>query len=373
MRIDRVFDIYSYIHKWQIDKNKGKVVPSITSSLSQLKGNKRENEIRKKVVDKKVLREELKSSFWYFKIKELSLHRCFFISKSYIREKPFKQFSEDVRLAYKYFIPLINAKEELEKLGISKEFLKMLHITSGLNPENNDLPGYSLLIEIKFRLIKPYLSKDDDDFYIIDNPIVKDKVFKVPMIRASTWKGVLRFISKELIEWSNENEKRAIIKRIFGHEKGEGTHFRQGRLFFYPTFFDCISLEVITPLSRESKTPVRGPIYFEIVPEESKGKRTEGVFRLLYYPFDLVAKGCFNEFKINSNAQESEKTEVQKDLEFLAKAIHKMFYEVGFSAKKTSGFGTAEVIDVKVLCGDKLKEYESPIQKIFEKLKESGS
>ena len=43
-----------------------------------------------------------------------------------------------------------------------------------------------------------------------------------------------------------------------------------------------------------------------------------------------------------------------------------MFYEIGFSAKKTSGFGTAEAIDVKVLCGERLKEYERSIQAIFE-------
>ncbi len=121
---------------------------------------------------------------------------------------------------------------------------------------------------------------------------------------------------------------------------------RSGRLFFYPTFFEEISLDVITPLSRETRTPVKGPIYFETVPE-----RAEGVFRLLYYPFDLIAKGKFNEFRINPNAQEHEKSEVQKDLEFLSKALRKMFYEIGFSAKKSSGFGVVEQInnnDIKV-------------------------
>ena len=62
------------------------------------------------------------------------------------------------------------------------------------------------------------------------------------------------------------------------------------------SFFDKISLDVITPLSRETKTPVRGrgPIYFEIVPENTKG-----IFRLLYYPFDLIAKGEFDKIKRN--------------------------------------------------------------------------
>jgi len=265
----------------------------------------------------------------------------------------------------------------------------------------SSIPEYSCLIKITFTLKKPYLSKDDDDFYIIDNPIVKDKVFKLPMVRATTWKGALRFAAlkvfeKELAEGiineSNWRERRALIVRLFGNEKDKISEYlnkiiadslkknkddvkkefdkyllelghvskdvpsRSGRLFFYPTFFDRISLEVLTPLSRETKTPVRGPIYFEVVPERVDKEPTKGVFKLLYYSFDLVAKGEFNKIK----------EEMMVDLEFLSEAIYKMFYEIGFSAKKTSGFGIAEAIDVKVLCGERLKEYERSIQAIFE-------
>jgi len=53
-------------------------------------------------------------------------------------------------------------------------------------------------------------------------------------------------------------------------------------------------------------------------------------------------------------------------MEFLAKAIRKMLCDIGFSAKKTSGFGVAEIVDVDVICGAKLKEHESWIKNLFE-------
>ena len=268
-----------------------------------------------------------------------------------------------------------------------------------LENTNSSIPKYSIYLRIYFTLKKPHFSKDDDEFYIIDNPIVKDKVFKLPMVRPTTWKGTLRFAAIKVFEdWIYEKlneskidketvfKERARIVKLFGNEKDSQEDYlgrlcllaiggslptgeklkeeiekinkefekwltdkkyvskevpsRSGRLFFYPTFFEEISLDVITPLSRETKTPVRGPIYFETVPEGSKGT-FRLPFRLLYYPFDLIARGELDEIK----------KEMKEDLKFLAKALKKMFYEIGFSAKKSSGFGVVEPIndnDVKV-------------------------
>ncbi len=309
----------------------------------------------------------------------------------------------------------INLNADLSDFGISEDILKLFKITKEFdNPEN--LPQYSTYLQIKFTLKKPYLSKDDDEFYIIDNPIVKDKVFKLPMVKSTTWKGALRFAAIKVFEdWIYEKlteskldketvfKKRARIVILFGNEKDSQEEYlgklcllaiegklptgnelkkkiddvnkefekwlvkneiiskeipsRSGRLFFYPTFFDTISLDVITPLSRETKTPVRGPIYFEIVPEN-----TEGIFRLSYYPFDLIARGEFGKVK----------NELKDDMEFLAKAIRKMLCDIGFSAKKTSGFGVAEIVDVNVVCGAKLKDYEYNIKSFFNKLFRRG-
>jgi len=210
-----------------------------------------------------------------------------------------------------------------------------------LSHDLNTMPSYSCQIQILFKLKKPYISKDDDNFYIIDNPIVKDKVFKVPMVRSTTWKGALRFAFKQICK------DQKIEIRLFGNEKGETENFRQGRLFFYPTFFYRISLDVITPLDRKTRTPARGPIYFEVVHEGT------GTFRALYYPFDLIAKGDFDSIE----------KEVKEDLKFLSEAIKKMFTETGFSAKKTSGFGAAEIEEAKVVVGSGLEPYKGEIKK----------
>jgi len=295
-----------------------------------------------------------------------------------------------------------NGKNKLMSIIFNKEFRKENGKILYLNPnekseselsylkdwvENissnyyiDSIPKHAYLIEINFTLKKPYISRDDENFYIIDNPIVKDKVFKVPMIRASTWKGALRFamikvfeekLNNKEINERNWKEERYKIYRLLGNEKkiedkdenyldeiiaealnkeplkikkefqtfvksilddGESLS-KRGRLTFYPTFFDRISLEVITPLSRETKTPSLGPIYFETVPENTTGK-----LRILYYPYDLIAVGEFD--KIENEAKE--------DFGLLGEALKKLFYEIGFSAKKTSGFGTAKIEDIKI-------------------------
>lgn len=72
--------------------------------------------------------------------------------------------------------------ERLRLLGLDRSVLDSFAV----------LPPYSLGIEFTFILEKPYLSRDDDAFYIIDNPVRKEKVFKVPYVAASSWKGGLR-------------------------------------------------------------------------------------------------------------------------------------------------------------------------------------
>ncbi len=386
-------DFHSWIYKWQIEKNEGKILKGIIPPR-YLTSDKREKEIKKRVKEKNKLENETKSKFLYYKIKELTLHRSTFQSN----EK--KPFSEDVRTAYKWLIlPYFDLLSELiHKFLFQEDFLKLFKISKEFDEFEISL-DYFLYIQIKFKLKKSDHSKDDDNFYIIDNPIVKDKVFKLPIVRPTTWKGALRFsaikVFEEEFDETNWKEKRSILVRLFGNEKDALENYlnkiladklgkdvrsiseefkkyivereyiskdvpsRSGRLFFYSTFFDRISLDVITPLSRDTKTPVKGraPIYFEIVPEN-----TEGIFRLFYYPFDLIARGEFDKIE----------NEVKEDLEFLAKALKKMFHEIGFSAKKTSGFGTAKVVDVRVSCGERLKDKEKEYEEFMKNKLKNG-
>ena len=183
----------------------------------------------------------------------------------------------------------------------------------------SSLPKGSWVLEFPITLAKPFLSKDDVPFYIIENPVRKDRVFGVPFISAMAWKGNLRWTMMKIFLEPNANnpDKFAQIRfrhtLLFGTEKGWGetkgwteyldklcrgakkqyenmlkekfnrknvkeVHTR-GMLYFYPTFWDKIDLMVINPQDRRTKTG-KNPIYFEIVPASAKG-----VFRLVYVPF----------------------------------------------------------------------------------------
>lgn len=256
--------------------------------------------------------------------------------------------------------------------------LKNLGINPPQPPYLTLLPPGSWFLQFAFTLAKPWMSKDDDPFYVAEsvNPVRKDKVFKVPMMAAASWKGLLRWTamnirlakpviaSPEGAKQSPENfaTERFVQTLLFGDEKGEEQgqtkdfaayldalkpearagyerllheHFNvepdkplpnhSGRLMFYPTFFDLIDVEVINPHSRKTKAGTH-PIYLECVPAGAKG-----TFSLLYVPFDLISK---DEAEIRKQAIE--------DLELVAEVAKEMMLTYGFSAKRTSGYGTAE-------------------------------
>ncbi|OQY98069.1 MAG: hypothetical protein B6D35_13205, partial [Candidatus Brocadia sp. UTAMX2] len=148
----------------------------------------------------------------------------------------------------------------------------------------SDLPHFTFFLQFSFTLAEPYLSKDDEAFYICENPIRKDKVFKVPMVSGSTWKGNMRWTARQTENLNPDKPDNDVIKRLFGNEKDEEKNFHRGRLNFYPAFFDQISLEVINPHDRKTKAGTL-PIYIESVPEGATG-----TFSLLYVPFDLMGK-----------------------------------------------------------------------------------
>ena len=97
---------------------------------------------------------------------------------------------------------------------------------------------------------------------------------------------------------------------------------------FHATFFDSIDVEVINPHSRKTKAGTH-PIYLECVPIRGKG-----TFSLLYLPFDLIGQHDLDDAGIKAQAA--------NDLKLTAEAIRDMMITYGFSAKRTSGFGTAE-------------------------------
>ncbi|HXG23861.1 MAG TPA: RAMP superfamily CRISPR-associated protein [Chthonomonadales bacterium] len=200
------------------------------------------------------------------------------------------------------------------------------------SPNFSSLPVDSWLgLQIDFELLTPWYSKDDRVFHVLDNPVHKDRVFGVPFMAASSWKGMLRWACRmqaglrEHLE-RNGNRMEAWrdpdwILHLFGNEKGAKKDLRQGALVFYPTWFDRIGFEVINPHSRERRAGTQ-PIYYEVVPPGAKG-----TLSLLYAPWPGM--------KPSANPAEV--------LPKLLEAIEDLLRTYGISAKRTVGWGTAEI------------------------------
>ena len=182
------------------------------------------------------------------------------------------------------------------------------------------LPLYSFIIEFDFTLKKPYISKDDENFTIIENSIKRERILGCPYIPGSTWKGCLR--SALWHEGMKEDDEQ--ITRIFGNERQNNESFRQGRLHFFPSFFDRVDYEIINPHNRQTRTGTN-PILIECIPANETSN-----FSLLYVPFDLVGK-------------ESVETKKQmlEDLKLVVEGLEAMFTVYGFGAKTSSGYGIA--------------------------------
>lgn len=185
------------------------------------------------------------------------------------------------------------------------------------------LPHLSFGLSIDFVLQKPYLSKDDSDFYIIDNPVRKDRVFKVPIISASGWKGALRatLYHTHLVGDLDDDQlmRHPIIDRLFG-SIDDNDNAQVGWLQFFPTFFGVndIGIELINPHERDTGVGTV-PIPFECVKEGAKGQ-----LLILYVPLSPTV---------------SLQT-VVGDLQFVAQGLADLLTRDGFGAKTSSGYGT---------------------------------
>jgi len=290
---------------------------------------------------------------------------------------------EDSVTAARKFVQMVHSRRDRNGNRLSSKYERFIAQEKGLyidrlgfipsSPDLSALPPGSWFLQFTFTLAKPWISKDDDPFYVAEsvNPVRKDKVFKVPMMSAASWKGLLRWtamhiclaLQKDRLSPEEFAQERLVQTLLFGDEKGEETgetkdfagyldklggkeareryvqkireRFRldekaemlhhSGRLMFYPTFFDLIDVEVINPHLRETRAGTH-PIYLECVPQGAKG-----IFSLLYVPFDIV-----------DQIPESIVEESKKHLCYLAPMIKNLFLTYGFSAKRSSGYGVAK-------------------------------
>ena len=355
-----------------------------------------------------------------------------------LAKKQGNSFLEGTLEKYFYYCKGYFPKEKTKKINSLKNKIKTLsfeedsQITkiqtiSGIFQTPNQLkdyisklPPYSFGIYVKFLLEAPYFSKDENEFYIIQNPILKETNFKVPMIRGSSWKGALAHAFREIINETSDgkSKKSASFFRIFGagsdaikaieqslkkdnkkkifieklvelilfelgleinqdllkelkeleskdweglinfiqewvaqsmeNQKNNKTKkekfpeelkTHRGRAIFYPTYFNRISLEIINPHDRRKRAGT-APIHYEVVPEG-----TEGVFQLIYIPYDGIVKD-----------ENTLKEEVKEDLENLLEAIEKLS-QLGIGAKTKLGWGRFGFIEKHVCINGDLEKF----------------
>lgn len=192
-------------------------------------------------------------------------------------------------------------------------------------------------IKVDFKLESPWYSKDDRPFHVMDNPVRKDRIFGVPFMSAASWKGLLRWACRmheglfgylekygmEMDEWEDSGR----ILHLFGNEREDETNFRSGSLVFYPTWFNQVGFEVVNPHDRARRAGTH-PIYYEVVPAGA-----EGCLQLFYAPPPGAEARMTEKYGFTAIAM----------IDLLVESIQELLVTYGFSAKRTAGWGTAEI------------------------------
>lgn len=345
-----------------IQRNSQEVV-NIIKHCPERSSSRRERWIVENLGSLECLKERKEDPSWFAPFETLNAFRYLFESRA---EK--SEYKEDIIRVYKKRLEQgYELSESTIQELLSNSLPKDLFDTEKLR---QIFPKFSFALTFKFTLRRPYISRDDAELYVIDNPVRKDWVFKLPYIAPSQWKGALRAAIVQLLgKWwislpeEDKNkagkefiERRVGIVRLFGNEKevemdshrldnyldevGEDKlameyrkvlkriapeGHRRGRLVFYPTFFKKLGLEVINPHDRKTGAGTH-PIYLENVPA-----KVEGEFYLLYVPFDRVGED-----------EKQIREEMWKDISLVVNGLDLLFTEFGFGAKTSSGFGLGE-------------------------------
>jgi len=288
-----------------------------------------------------------------------------------------------------------------KQIAAGLEWLKRLGLEQLPADDLATLPPYAFALEFQFVLARPYLSQDDDAFYVIDNPFRKDKVFKVPYVAPASWKGSLRSTAtrglleafakllpadppvgkaerEELLTalWA-ERTRRVVL---FGNEKENNARFLDKWLAYrlLPVQPGADERKREKQVEKEAERlgkhfenylvghgyrsekieSLQGrvfcfPTFFdriglEIINPHDREQRV-GKNPILFECVPAKAIGTFRllyvPYDLQSDVTPDEtrlRDQVKADLSLVARALHDLFTVYGFGAKTSSGFGTAE-------------------------------
>jgi len=224
--------------------------------------------------------------------------------------------------------------------------LGLYHANRSKEEALQSFPQYSARLLLHFKLISPLLSRDDEPFYLIDNPARKDHIFKSPYLSAASVKGLSADAYQRAFpvdNWSALGEKDADrthayrlhdghAVRLFGladdgveHSENISSH-QQGRLRFSPVWFQKLQFLVLNP--KKEETAQGGvPIQFEAVAAEQLG-----CIEVLY-------------FNPNGSENSNEKT-VREDLARWLASVASWWPLLGLGGKRLAGYGQIAIESV---------------------------
>ena len=205
-------------------------------------------------------------------------------------------------------------------------------------------PRYSARLLLTFRLLTPLLTKDDDPFYLFDNPARKDHLLGLPCLSAASLKGLSADAYQRAfpsgVDWpdlgkDDPNRTRAFrhadphAKRLFGiADDGAKIESEKGRLHFSPVWFNQLQLLVMNP-GDPARAVGTFPIQFEaIAPGQT------GVLEVIY----------FNPL----GTKDRDEDNVRADLARWLAAVASWWPALGLGAKRLAGYGAIQIESVEL-------------------------
>ncbi len=249
------------------------------------------------------------------------------------------------------------AIDKANKMGQGEAKLHTCHspalLPTGLNTATRSkeqalagFPRYSARLLLKFHLLTPLLTKDDDPFYLFDNPTRKDHLLGLPYLSAASLKGLSADAYQrafpgttpwtELSDSKKDPDRTRAFryadphaKRLFGiADDGAHIESEKGRLHFSPVWFNQLQLLVMNP-GNPATAIGTVPIQFEaIAPDQS------GILEVVY----------FNPHGI----KDSDEATVRADLARWLAAVATWWPALGLGAKRLAGYGAIQIEKVEL-------------------------
>ncbi len=319
-----------------------------------------------------------------------------YLKWNFVKTSKLNQFKNHIEDSKQYQVSLTG--DTKSKINIQE--LTGLIENTNLDDTVSALIPYSFILQTRIQLTAPYFSSDDDDFYLIQNPCLKETVFKVPMVRGSGWKGTIATAFRELINDNTtsigKSEKIQSYLRIFGTgslefrklEQMIKDHLEKSKQLDFSAIINFALFELGLKLDArdiemlKNKSGIRTwleerlgaklekaywqshkgrliiyPTYFdrlslEIINPHSRKTRagtnpihyevvppgTTGTLQMVYIPFDGVLMK-------NSELRQ----QVEADLQLLMRAVEKAT-DIGIGAKAKLGWGRFELVQKTIKC-----------------------